>query len=334
MIRVLVIDDSFFVRKVLGRVLFSDGEIEVVGEASSGEEGIEKLMQLKPDVVCLDIVMPREDGSMVLEKIFNLNPTPVVVVSSVSTAVSEISKSLLQLGMLEIIQKPDSPENLSFIQQELIRKIKAASKLNRDEIGAAYRSAKKAPKADSAGKILVVGCPVSRPVQLEDFLTMLPRFMSAGIVVRLFMYTQLMDHWVNRIKQSTMFACKIAEDGDMVIPGRILFSPNDKAIEIKQLTNGGVVRLINSDKMQKDYIDTMFESAANAYRENTVAVILSEMALDGLEGLRAVKAKGGKAFLEVSDHLPAKVRDEKLADAILPLPGLAEEVSKLIATEK
>ena len=119
MIRVLVIDDSFFVRKVLGKVLFSDGEIEVVGEASNGAEGIQKLIELNPDVVCLDIVMPYEDGSMVLEKIFNYHPTPVVVVSSVSTPVSEISKNLLELGMIEIIPKPTHPKTFHSFSRSL-----------------------------------------------------------------------------------------------------------------------------------------------------------------------------------------------------------------------
>ena len=158
--------------------------------------------------------------------------------------------------------------------------------------------------------------------------------MVAGIVVRLFMYTQLMDHWVDRIKKSTMLSGKIAEDGDMIIQGRILFSPNDKAIEIKQLTNGGVVCLVNSDKMQKDYIDTMFESASVAFKENTIAVLLSEMALDGMEGLKAVKARRGRTFVEVSSHLPGKIIDDHLADAVLTLPEIAEEVSRLIAIDR
>jgi len=331
MIRVLVIDDSFFVRKVLGKVLFSDGEIEVVGEAADGVEGIKKLIELNPDVVCLDIVMPHEDGTQVIEKIFKYHPTPVVVVSSVSTPISEITKSLLEMGMIEVIQKPDSPEKFSFIQQELIRKIKSVARLKSEEISTAYHSAVRSPKNEAAQKILVVGCPVSNPVQLEEFLTALPKFMSAGITVRFFMYTQLMDHWISRIKQSTMLPGKFAEDGDMKLPGRILFSPNDKAIEVRKLSSGGVVHLINSDKMSKDYIDTMFESAAIAFKENTVAVIFSEMGTDGIDGLKAVKQAGGKTFVEASDNIPRKITDEHLADAILPLKEIAEQVSKLLS---
>ena len=330
MIKVLVIDDSFFARKMLRKMLFSDGEIEVVGEASTGEDGIDKLIKLNPDVVCLDIVMPHEDGALVLEKIFKNHPTPVVVVSSVSTPVSEISKNLLELGLMEVVQKPDSPENFVFIQQELVKKIKIAAKLKAGDISAAYHSTVSVHMAGAAQKILVIGCPVSRPVQIEEFLGALPKSMTAGIAIRFFMYTQLMEHWLTRIKNSTMLSGKIAEEGDIIVQGRILFSPNDKALEIKELTNGGVVHLINADKLAKDYIDTMFESAANSFRGNTIAVVLSEMASDGIEGLKAVKQRGGKTFVEASSYIPGKITDGQLADAILPLSGIAEEVSKLI----
>jgi len=330
MIRVLVIDDSFFVRKVLEKVLFTDGEIEVVGEASNGAEGFEKIKELEPDVVCLDIVMPHQDGVFVLEKIFNFHPVPVAVVSSVSTPVSEITMNLLELGMIEVVQKPDSPEKFPVLAQELIRKIKSVAKLKKDDLSAAYLAAIKAPTTDPAEKILLIGCP-SSPVRLEEFLAGMPKLMTAGIVIRLFMNQQLVDHWINRVKRSTMLSGKVAEDGDMIIPGRMLFAPHDKAIEIKELARGGVVRLVNADKMEKGFIDTMFGSAARAFRKNTVAVILSEMTRDGVQGLRAVKKTGGRSFVEDIPGLPKEILDEHLAGAVLPLEAISGEVSKLIS---
>jgi chemotaxis response regulator CheB len=110
----------------------------------------------------------------------------------------------------------------------------------------------------------------------------------------------------------------------------MLFSPNDKAIEVNQLSNGGVIELLNSERMTKDYIDTMFESASKAFKGNTIAVLLAGAAVDGIEGLRAVKQRGGKTFVEAAPDIPAKIINEQLAGSILSLSEIASEVSKLI----
>ena len=330
MIRVLIIDDSFFARNILKKILFSDGEIEVIGEASNGEEGIKKVIELNPDVVCLDIVMPGEDGTHVLEKIFKNHPTPVVIVSFVSTLISEITKSLSNLGIIEVVHKPDSPENFPVIQNELIKKIKAASRIKPAEISAAYNAAIKTPAMDIADKILAIGCPVSSPVPLEELLISLPRHMSAGIVIRIFMHTQLMDHWVGRITKATMLSGKVAEGGDIIRAGRMLFSPNDKAIEVSKLSSGGVIELLNTERMTKDYIDTMFESASKSFKSNTIAVLLAGAAVDGIEGLRAVKQRGGQTFVQDDPDMPSKIVNDKLAGSILSLADIASEISKLV----
>src|SRR3989339_17462 len=168
MIRLLIIDDSFFVRQVVKKMVSEDPEIEVIGEACNGKEGIEKIRELKPDVITLDLVMPVEDGIVTIEKVIAESLTPSVIFSSLSSPLSEVSKSLYDMGLLYVLPKPVNPEEFVLVRKELINNIKAAAKTDPAKINKEFRSAVSASGDGSRdlGKILILSFPGPKPVYL------------------------------------------------------------------------------------------------------------------------------------------------------------------------
>lgn len=333
MIKVVLIDDSFFIRKVLRQMLSADNEIEVVGEAANGEEGLERVVQLKPDVVCLDIIMPHGDGVSTMEAIIKNYPTPVILLSSLSSPLAEISRDAFKMGVIDVVQKPDSPEKIGQVRDELLGKIKAAARIDKNKLGLVYgtsiREDAVEARASFPRKVLAIGCSGSTSSSLIDLVKMLPGTLTAGVVVYQHLPAQLGDAFLERLQQAASLPCKFVEDGDFIMSGRILVSPPGKTVEVNKLQRSGVVQLIDETLQVKSGIDALFESIARAYRDGVIAIALSGLGTDGIEGLRAVKHKGGITLVHNEGEIPGPVTDEKLADYILPLSAMSREITYL-----
>jgi two-component system chemotaxis response regulator CheB len=332
MIRVLIIDDSFFVRKVIRTMLSIDGEIEIIGEAANANEGLEKIAGLHPDVICLDIVMPNRDGVSTLEEIIRKYPTPVILFSSLAAPFAEISQRAFDLGVIDVVQKPDSPEKYGTIRDILIAKIQLAAKTTPERLKAACAAALKGKATENsskaADKLLVIASPSSKPIPLENLLNALPAPCPASVVIHINIQPQLTNFWMKHIRLATSFDVKIAQDGDILLPGRILFPPHNKILEINRLQKGGVVQVVNYENASNSYIDTLFASAGRAFRKNVTAVILTGMGTDGIEGLRQVKEYEGTTFIE-KDGLPhPPTLKANYVDHILPVFDIGLEIAK------
>jgi two-component system chemotaxis response regulator CheB len=332
MIKLLIIDDSFFVRQVVKKMVSEDPDIRVIGEACNGKEGIEKIRELSPDVICLDLVMPVQDGVVTVEKIITERLTPAVIFSSLSSPLSEVSKSLYDMGLLHLLQKPTKPEEFTKVKNDLICSIKAAAKLEPAATNINYQSvlSNRPENNDDLGKLLIIACPGPKPVYLDEFLLLIIN-VQCPIIVQMFLHSGLDQEWIKNHQQTGFWSVKFAEDGDLLTRSRLLFSPNCAALEIVRFKQNAAVQLHDAKTLAKQPLDMLFTSAAQAYKQNAVVVILPGLsASDGLEAMKTVRKYGGKVLVHNEQALIKKITNEQLADKILPTESLAWEVLSLI----
>lgn len=332
MIKVLIVDDSSFIRKVIRKLLSSDKGIEVIDEAADGREALDKIHQLKPDVVCLDIIMPLPDGLWTLEKINKQCPTPVVIFSSISAKGSEIVSDAFRLGVVDVIQKPSTPEDIQQVKKELIEKIKIAALVDRNKLlDLRKRITAIEPKKFPSYKVIAIGCSAGGPPALNELLRLLPGKLPAGILVAQHMPEDFIGAFGIHLQGITQFIVKVAENGDMVTFGRLLISPADTTLTVHRLKQGGVVRLDNTGGRPNPSVDAMFESVANTYGRNAIGIILSGMGSDGVNGLRAIKQCGGKTLVQDEKSsliwgMPKAAIEAGVADEVLPIHSMAQKI--------
>ncbi|MFH8039147.1 MAG: chemotaxis-specific protein-glutamate methyltransferase CheB [Candidatus Aenigmatarchaeota archaeon] len=326
MIKVLVVDDSSFMRKVITQMITKDPEISVVGTAENGREAVEKIKLLNPDVVTMDIIMPMSDGLWALEEIMKQSPLPVIIVSNVGEKDSEIIKEAYALGVADVVLKPSNPQEIYKISQELIHKIKTVAKFDKSHL-LAYKNISRVESIKTisakANSVVVIGSSAGAPVNLREILSKLNSNFPAGIIVAQHMPHQFLLSYVEHLRQICPLPVKIAQKGDIVKRGRILFCPGDSTIELSRTKKAVVVNLVKPQVNIQPDIDTVFASCAKVFGKNTVGVVLSGIGSSCVRGAKAIKASGGKIIAE--DELTAKVYGlpqavikENLADFILP----------------
>ncbi len=299
MIKVLLVDDSSFMRRVVKELLAEAGDLIVCGEAVDGKEALIKVQELKPDVVCLDMVMPTQDGLTTLRKIKELCPTPVVVFSTDFSPNAEIAGEMFRYGVIDAVQKPGSAEKIGQIKQELIEKLRIAGRIDKNKLISIYSRQEKdlvRERVYTAHSVIAIGSSAGGPPALESLLSCLPYNLPAGIIVAQHIPEIFLESFRYHLQKVISFPVKIAEDGDMVSFGRILISPVKKTLALSRLNTGGVVNLVESASKPKPSINVMFESVADVYRSRTIGIILSGMGEDGIKGLQAIKKLGGKVF--------------------------------------
>lgn len=338
-IRVLVVDDSNFMRKLLQEMLSSYGDIEVIGEASDGKEAIEKINTLKPDVVTMDIVMPGQDGLSVLSEIMKINPVPVILISSIADVDSEIIEEVYSLGVVDIVSKPDNLLQIKKVSSELAYKIRSASKIDKERLLSFVMSPQVycIPKAImiKAYKVLVIGVSAGGTTSLVEVLTRLPENFIGGIIVAQHMPPAMLEVYIEKIKKLVPFKVKVARKGDIVRQKTVLFSPGDKTISLLKTKKGVIVDLTTTGKRLQPDIDAVFKSCAETFKDQTVAVVLSGISIDALEGSKEVKKFGGKIIAENEETagvygMPKSVFDAGLADYSVPSYKIADIVTGLV----
>jgi two-component system chemotaxis response regulator CheB len=336
MIKVLIVDDSTFVQKVLTQLLQHDPEITVIGVAGDGQDAVEKVRTLKPDVVTMDIIMPLSDGIWALAEIMRYEPTPVIMVSSVGTVNSEIIEQAYPLGVFDVVQKPKNPQDVVKIGHELVLKVKSASKIDKTRlvnrlINSEIQIDKIKPGRTAANSVVVIGSSAGGPVSLDEILPKFNKQFHAGVIVAQHMPHEFLLSYVNYLSKKCALQVKIAEDGDIVYPGRILFSPGNATIELAQTRKGAVVQITKPAVIIQPCIDKVIESCAKVFKNNTVAVIVSGMGQDGLEGTKVVRKTGGKVVCEDKSTasvygMPQEVFCAKQYDWVFPSYYIAESV--------
>lgn len=365
-IKVLVVDDSAFMRKALMMMLESDPQIKVVGSARDGQEGCEKVKSLKPDLVTMDIEMPRMDGLTALKNIMDENPTPVMMLSSLTTDGAGATLDALDLGAVDFIPKELSYVSLDIvkIKEDLLKKIKDIARrkhilMARYKQAAAFKKAKGANDAmrtdikafDSRSRgvtasvskiikkrnhhidIIAVGSSTGGPPALQSVITKLPRNLPVGIVVSQHMPPMFTKSLADRLNNLSQVSVKEAEDGDVVEPGCVYIAQGGKHLILKKYASRS--RIIITDKpettLYKPCVDVMINSVADIYGKSTLGVILTGMGSNGVVGLKKVREKGGKIIAQNEDScivygMPRAVIEAKIADHIAPIENIYTEI--------
>jgi two-component system chemotaxis response regulator CheB len=292
-VKVLVVDDSFLFREAVARGISKDKGIEVVGTASNPFEARDLIIDLEPDVLTLDIEMPRMNGIEFLKKLMPQYPMPVVVVSALSNNVFEA----LDAGAVDFVTKPNSGtiNGLDGFINELIIKIKIASvaKVNQNKNEYRHNQLNVNTKMNVNDTIIAIGASTGGTEAIFDIISAFSREMP-GIVIVQHMPPVFTKMYAQRLNASCRMEVKEAEHGDEIIPGRVLIAPGDKHLKVNKKGNSYIVEYFNGDKVNghKPSVDVLFNSVAEKAGSSAIGVILTGMGYDGAKGLLNMKQKG------------------------------------------
>jgi two-component system chemotaxis response regulator CheB len=299
-IRVLVIDDSALMRKLIPQILERADSIEVVGTAIDGQFGLRKIEELAPQVVTLDLEMPGLNGIDTLKQIMRRWQLPVVVVSSHSTAGASITLKALALGAVDFVAKPhDVSARMPEIADELISKIRAAAQSRR--VSVQYLpDADPPPAPDKQGpaaptQIVAIGVSTGGPNALQYVFSQLPAEFSGSIVVVQHMPEGFTELFSRRLDETCPLRVKEAQSGDLLLAGRVLICPGNRHMKVKRMPLGNVAVLAEDAPVNghRPSVDVLFRSVAEEFGPQSIGVLMTGMGEDGAAGLGMIRAAGG-----------------------------------------
>lgn len=311
-IRALVVDDSALMRKMIPQILQSDSSIQVVGTAMDGLFALKKISDLKPDVITLDVNMPRMNGLEALRHIVQDHGIPVIIVSSLTSKDAELTFQALESGAFDFVTKPQDAisVHINEIGEELIQKIKAAydnpcarMKIRRIDRSGVKKDREVRLVKQSAERLLVIGSSTGGPNVLSYLLPRLPKDFPAAIAITQHMPAGFTEMFATRLNSLSQIEVKEASDGDLVLPGRALIAPGDKHMKVKKLPLGSIVVLSDLPPVNghRPSVDVLFGSAAAEYGKNATALIMTGMGIDGAEGTGEVMRRGGLTIAQDED---------------------------------
>jgi two-component system chemotaxis response regulator CheB len=337
-IRVLVVDDSALMRKLIPSILSRDSSIEVVGTAMDGAFALKKIEELHPDVVTLDLEMPRMDGMQTLRLIMRTAPMPVILLSTPPKEGATYTLEALALGAVDFISKPQNAAsgNLNSIADSLIEKIKLASRATGRKLPPAAvvdnpPSVKKALRAANPPKrIIAIGISTGGPNALQYVLSQLPADFSSAIVIVQHMPEGFTEMFARRLDDCSPLFVQEARSGDLLLAGRVLLCPGNRHIMVRRMPRGDMVVLSDAPPVNghRPSADFLFHSVAAEFGMLAIGVLMTGMGEDGSEGLGAIKATGGLTIAQseetcVVGGMPRAAINKGYATKIIPLDGLA-----------
>lgn len=349
MIKVLVVDDSALVRKVLTEELDKQDNIEVVGTAINPYVARDKIAKLKPDVLTLDLEMPRMDGLSFLSKLMKYHPMPVVVVSSLTPKNSENALAALRLGAIEVICKPGSAYSTQNISKEIVKAIRAAAmatfdeppKIHRRKAHGPQKKKMSAPKlVHTTNKLIAIGASTGGTRALEAVLTQLPAG-TPGIVIVQHMPSVFTKSFADRLNTICAMQVKEAEDRDLVEAGRVLIAPGNHHMLIEKSGAKYYCRIKKGPPVHhhRPSVDVLFNSVATAAGINAMGVLLTGMGSDGAKGLLAMKKK--EAYTVAQDEktsvvygMPKEAAKLGAACEIFPIDKIAGSIIEQMSAKK
>ncbi len=302
-IRVLIVDDSAVVRQIFTRELSRDSQLEVVGTAANPYIARDKIIKLKPDVITLDIEMPRMDGITFLRKLMHHFPLPVIVVSSLTVAGGKLVLEAMEAGAVDVLSKPGAAYSVGDMSIELIDKIKAAShvvvtkpkKTNTDPVLPKQKYA----MSETTNKVIAIGASTGGTKALQQVLQALPAN-SPGIVIVQHMPEHFTRAFADRLNSICDMEIKEAENGDQVYPGRALIAPGNSHMLLNRSGAQYFVQLKNGPLVSRHRpsVDVLFKSTARYAGANAVGVIMTGMGSDGAAGLLEMKNSGAQTVAQ------------------------------------
>jgi two-component system chemotaxis response regulator CheB len=347
-IRVLIVDDSSFMRMAIRRILDKDPEIEVVGTAVDGSDGVRKTLELKPDLVTMDVEMPVMDGIAALKQIMAKEPTRVIMVSTLTNEGAKATFDALEAGAVDYIPKniTDSTVAQNVFREEILRKVKGAVRSSgarktvstpsrRDAIVKQVAEAK-IPKARI--NYVAIGASTGGPVALQEVLSRIPVNFPYGIMVAIHMPKAFTGPYADRLNAKCSVTVKEATEGEILRPGTALIAPGGQHTLLIRRPGGITVHSVPpSDYPKHTYIpsvDLMMASLADACGGAMLGVVLTGMGNDGYKGMQHLKSKGGVTVAqdEASSTIygmPKACIEGGVADVVLSLDQIGFEITKI-----
>lgn len=342
-IRVVVVDDSAFSRRTITKMLEGIKGIKVVGFATNGEEGIQKVIALKPDLITLDLEMPKMDGFTLLRILTTRFTVPVIVISALSGA-DKVFKAL-ELGALDFVAKPSSTASTDLLQirEDLQQKVLQIVNHKPKDLRGMNKPAaetislvapfKREIQSTATIDIVAIGSSTGGPPALQSIFSSFDHVFPFAIVVSQHMPSGFTRAFADRLNRTSPFEVKEAEDMDVVSPGRILIAPGGKNMVFEVNTGHVVARIVSPTPADRyvPSVDVMMESCSSIYRQRMIAVVLTGMGNDGSKGVRCVHEQGGYVIAESDETavvfgMPREAIATGLVDRVVPLHRVSREI--------
>jgi len=337
-VRVLVVDDSALMRKLIPMILERDPDIEVVGTAMDGSFALRKIAELQPDVVTLDLEMPRMDGLETLRMIMRGAPLPVIVFSTHSKEGAYSTFKALALGAIDFVGKPTDAAagNLEPVARQLAEKIKVAKRaggpktMPKPPLAPPKSSRKHARPALAPNRIIAVGISTGGPNALQYLLSQFPADFPATFVIVQHMPEGFTDMFARRLDECCALVVEEAHSGDLLVAGRALICPGNRHMMVRRMPRGDMVVLSDTPPINghRPSADVLFHSVAQEFGLTSVGVIMTGMGEDGAEGIGAIKSSGGMTLAQseetcVVSGMPRAAIQRGYIQKVIPLDGLA-----------
>ena len=339
MINVLIVDDSSLMRRMISEMLDSAWDIRVVGTARDGMDAVEKTEKLRPDVVTMDIEMPRMDGLTALSCIMSKTPVPVVMLTAMGKIEADLAVKSIEYGAVDFVSKPSKTISLDIeeVKEELISKVRAASTVNvkkmvfKVEERRLIEKLLTPPKTDK--KVMIIGASTGGPHALSEIIPKLHRTFPLAVLIVQHLPVGFTKSFSERLSWQTSITLKEAEDNDLIKPGQVFIAPSGCHTIVKN----GRLELNKRPKVNRmrPSIDVAMKSAAEAYNDKAIGVLLSGMGKDGAEGMKAIKERGGKAIVQdeltsVIFGMPKAAIEMGGVDKVAALPDIVDEIMSVL----
>jgi two-component system chemotaxis response regulator CheB len=335
-VRVLVVDDSALMRKLIPNILARDPMIDVVGTAMDGAFALKKIEELRPDVVTLDLEMPRIDGMETLRLIMRRAPLPVILVSTHSKEGAYATFKALALGAIDFVAKPKeaSSGHLDAIATQLIDKIKvakrAAGRRPASTVAESPKFEKKVSRALAApSRIIAIGVSTGGPNALQFVLSQIPADFPGSMLVVQHMPEGFTEMFARRLDECCALDVQEAKSGDLLVAGRVLICPGNRHMMVRRMPRGDMAVLTDAPHVNghRPSVDVLFHSVAQEFGPMTVGILMTGMGEDGAEGLGALKAAGGITLAQSEDTcvvpgMPRAAIVKGYVGRILPLDAI------------
>lgn len=337
-IRVLVVDDSALMRKLIPQALADDPAIEIVGTAMDGLIGLRKIEELHPHVVTLDLEMPRMDGLEMLRKITGKHRVPVIVFSAHTEEGASLTLKALSLGAFDFVTKPQDAAigRLRQIASELALKIKVAASSGAPKmILTVPTPRRKEPRPFSTkprwpSRIVAVGISTGGPNALQYLFSQLPEDFPGCLVVVQHMPEGFTEMFARRLDESSAIEVKEAQSGDLLLAGRALICPGNRHIKVRRMEHGDIAILVDQPRVNghRPSVDVLFHSVAQEFGNKAIAVLMTGMGEDGAAGLGAIQAAGGFTIAQspdtcIVDSMPRSAIARGFASRVVSLQALS-----------
>ena len=348
---VLVVDDSSFMRALIAEMVQSTREFKVVGTAADGIEAIEAIRSLNPDIVTLDIEMPRLDGLQALETIMREMARPVVMLSAAgSERGNEMTLRALERGAVEFVRKPSGPISIDLltVRQELLAALKAARAVNMTGVRTPARAgipvgAETVPKKNfgAAGRVVVIAASTGGPRALGEIVPHLPDTLGAAVLIVQHMPREFTRSLSHRLDLMSPLPVAEAVDGEPILDNHVYLAPGGFHMTVTGNSGAAAIRLDTSPTIWgvRPAADPLFVSAADTFGADALGVILTGMGRDGAEGLRRIRAAGGKAIIQDRDSsiiygMPQAAMEAAGADRVVSARDMARAIKDLCRSRR